>query len=153
MKRIALLFVFVVCAATISQAEDKYSFKGTVIRMEMRDCVVAGFRAAMSGAPGSVGHCPEYTVMTPSVLYVMVARQTEGFIPLAEDVEFKVIKNEVLAGEKSKSRFVIQKMMLRSDWEREQERDELMVRAMERSVNYELRNPPRSAKLGANSPK
>jgi hypothetical protein len=96
--------------------------------------------------------CPEYTVMSTKVVYVVVGRRTQAFIPLAEDLDFVIRNNEIVTfsnDEKAKSRFVIQEMMLRGDWDREQERKELEARVMERSVNYEVRNPPRTAMASA----
>jgi len=150
MKRIPFLLIVALCAATTMKAEDHWSFKGRVIKMQMTECIVnTGFRASMSGKPASVASCPVYTVMSPTVVYVMIGRQTEAFMPLAESLDFVVHKNEVLVGQKSKSRFVIQEMALRSDWEREEERKELMAKALERSVNYEARNPPRGTLTAA----
>ena len=86
--------------------------------------------------------------MSDKVVYVVVGRHTEEFIPLAENMEFLIRKNELIIfsdDEKTKSRFVIQQMTLRADWDREQERKELEEKMMERSVNYELRNPPRTS--------
>jgi hypothetical protein len=155
MKRITLLFFFVLCAAVASQAQGRWSFKGTVIKMRMTDCTVGhGFRAAMSGLPATGTSCPEYTLMSAKVVYVVVARRTEEFVPLAEDMDFLIRKNEIVLftdDEKSKSRFMIQQMTLRADWEREEERKELAARMMERSVNYEVRNPPRASMVSTNA--
>ncbi len=144
MKRIPLLLVLALCATATLRAEEHWSFKGTVVKMQMTQCVAkGGFKAAMSGLPARPEPCPEYTVMSPTVVYVVLGRNTEAFIPLAEALDFEVRNNEVLIKEGPKSRFVIQQMTLRGDWEREEERKELLVRTMERSVNYELRNPSR----------
>ncbi len=154
MKRVSLLFILALCLPAAVQAENKWSFKGTVVKMEMTECIVAtGFKASLAGRPASVASCPEYTVMSPTVVYVVVGRHTEAFIPLAQDMDFLVRDNEVLISEKAKSRFVIQTMTLRSDWEREDERKELLARALERSVSYELRNPPRATMIAAASAK
>lgn len=155
MKRITRLFIFVLCAAAFLQAESRWSFKGTVIKMRMRDCVLqGGFKAAMMGVAQTGVSCPEYTVMSPKVVYVVVGRRSEEFIPLAEDMDFVIRKNEIVivsTDEKTTSRFVIQQMTLRGDWERDEERKEVAARAMERSVNYELRNPPRATTISAST--
>ena len=90
MKRIALLFVMVLSAATFLQAQGHWSFKGTVIKMRMTDCAMQrGFMATMSGASAPAGvMCPEFTVVSDKVVYVVVGRRAEEFIPLAEDMEF-----------------------------------------------------------------
>ena len=149
MKRMTLLVTFVLSAAVILQAQGDWSFKGTVIRMRMAECTLQrGFMAAMSGSPAQgAGSCPEYTIVGDKVVYVVVGRHTEEFIPLAENMEFLIRKNELVLfsnDEKAKSHFAIQQMTLRDDWEREEARKEVAARVMERSANYETRNPPRS---------
>lgn len=103
---------------------------------------------------GHGGKLSEYTVLGEKVVYLVVGRRTVEFIPLAEDMDFLVRKNEIVIfsqDEKSKSRFVIQQMTLRADWEREEKRKELVEKALERSVNYEVRNPPRVAAVSASA--
>lgn len=156
MKRIALLFMFVLGAACLLQAQVPWSFKGTVTKMRMADCTMQrGFKVAMSGSPAqSPGNCPEYTIMSEKVVYVVVARQTEAFLPLAENIEFLIRKNELAtlsSEDKVKSRFVIAQMILRADWEREEARKELETEIMERSASYETRNPPRTSLLSSNA--
>jgi hypothetical protein len=150
MKRIPLLLALALCASATVQAVNTRSFKGTALRMQMTECIVStGFKVAMSGRPTSVGSCPEYTVISPTVVYVVVGRRTEDFVPLEEEVEFVLRKNELLSNAGSKSRFVIHRMTLRGDWEREEERKELAAEALERSVSRERRNPPRDAMFTA----
>lgn len=156
MKRATLLFIFIFGAATLLQAQGQWSFKGTVIKMRMTGCLAQkSFMAAMSGVPvQTVSSCPEYTVMNDKVVYVVVGRRAEEFIPLAENIEFLIRKNELVTfsdDEKSRSHFVIQQMMLRGDWDREEARKELATRMMERSVDYETRNPPRGSMVSTNA--
>ena len=69
--------------------------------------------------------------MSSKVVYVVVGRRTQEFIPLAEDLDFVIRNNEIVIfsdDEKTKSRFVIQQMMLRADWDREEQRKELEAR-------------------------
>ena len=109
----------------------------------------------MSGGAGAAGAtCPEYTVMSDKVVYIVVGRRSGEFIPLAENKEFLIRKNELVIfseDEKNKARFAIQQMTLRADWDREEQRKELQARMMERSVNYEVRNPPRASMLTTNA--
>jgi hypothetical protein len=156
MKRITLLFVFVLAGAAMLQAQGNWSFKGTVIKMRMGDCVMQrGFLATMSGVPAALGTtCPEYTVMGDKVVYVVVGRRAEEFIPLAENIDFLIRKNELVIfsdDEKTKSRFVIQAMTLRADWDREEQRKDLEARKMERSTSYEVRNSPRASMVSAST--
>jgi hypothetical protein len=156
MKRVTLVFIFVCSAAALLQAQGHWSFKGTVTRMRMTDCTTQrGFMAAMSGTPAQVaGTCPEYTVVSDKVVYVVVGRRAEEFIPLAENLEFLIRKNELVLfsdDEKAKSHFAIQQMTLRAEWDREEARKELATRMMERSVSYETRNPPRASMVSSNT--
>jgi hypothetical protein len=146
MRRIAVVVILVMSAAAFSQAQGNWSFKGTVIKMRMAECTSQkGFMAAMSGTPGQgPSSCPEYTIVGDKVVYVVVGRHAEEFMPLAENMEFLIRKNELVLfsdDEKARSRFAIQQMTLRGDWEREEARKEAAARVMERSANYELRNP------------
>ncbi len=150
MKRITLLFIFAFSAAVALQAQGSWSFKGTVIQMRMTDCLPQrGFMAAMAGAQVTTGiSCPEYTVMSDKVVYVVVGRRGDDFIPLVEDRDFLIRRNELVIfsdDERVRSHFAIQRMTLRADWDREEERKDLEARKMERSVNYEVRNPPRTS--------
>jgi len=150
MKRSGLLVVFLLSTVSLFAADAPWSFRGTVTRMQMSDCTEHHcFKAAMSGAPAqSVGTCPEYTVMSDKVVYIVVARRAEEFMPLAEDINFLIRKNELLVfsgDEKTQSHFTIKQMTLRAEWDREESLKDLAIRKMERSVNYEVRNPPRAA--------
>jgi hypothetical protein len=156
MKRMSVLFVLVLGAATLMQAQSRWSFRGTVIKMRMADCAAQhGFMAAMSGVPvQAVSNCPEYTIMGDKVVYVVVGRRSEAFIPLAENMDFLVRKNELVIfsdDEKTKSNFAIQSMTLRADWDREEARKDLAAKALERSVNYEPRNPSRASMLSTST--
>jgi len=156
MKRIALLFIFALSATVALQAQGNWSFRGTVIKMRMTTCVMhGGFMATMSGVPAPAGiTCPEYTLMSDKVVYVVVGRRAEEFIPLAENMAFLIRKNELVLfsdDEKTKARFTIQQMILRTEWEREEARKEVAARIVERSVNHEALNPPRTAMLSTNT--
>lgn len=152
MKRATLISIFVLSVAVLTQAQGPWSFKGTVIKMRMTECTAQhGFMAAMSGAPAPASvSCPEYTIMSDKVVYVVEGRQKDAFMPLAENMEFLIRKNELVTfsdDEKNKSHFAIQQMTLRSEWDREEARKELTAKLMERSVNYETRNPPHASMM------
>jgi hypothetical protein len=149
MKRSFSLLMFVLFAAVFLHAQSQWSFRGTVIKMQMGNCVVKGFVAAMSGTAAAAMPCPEYTVLSDRVVYVVVGRHAEAFIPLAEDLDFIVRKNELVLfsdDEKAQSRFVIQQMTLRSEWELVREHREMVARAtMDRATVYS----PRPALMAA----
>lgn len=142
MKRLPLLLTFLVCAAVLLPAQEHWAFKGTVVKMKMSDCLPeGGFRAAMSGTAMLRKSCPQYTVLSSRVVYVLLGRHQSEFMPLAEDVPFTIHKNEALffgGKEKVQSRFVVQQMMLRSEWERRQQLRESEQGKLERSVGYEV---------------
>jgi hypothetical protein len=148
---IAVVFVMVCVAAGQTR-----SFRGTVIRMKMSECTRQhGFISAMSGTQiATTQACPEYTVMSDRVVYVLVGRKPEEFIPLAENVIFHVRKSDVVViseDEKEQSHFAVRQMTLREEWEREQQTREVMPRMAERSVSYDPRSAPRGALIQASS--
>jgi len=98
---------------------------GTVVRMRMVDCLPVhhGFMVAMSGgvppqASGDV--CPEYTLLSDKVAFVIVGRSSDQLVPLADVVEFRFNKNELalrIDDARHESRFSIKEMILRTDWD------------------------------------
>jgi hypothetical protein len=67
--------------------------------------------------------CTEYTLVSEKVVYVVVGKRSSQFMPLAEIIQFHLLKNELLVrvdDEKRESHFSIKEMQLRSDWERDQ---------------------------------
>jgi hypothetical protein len=157
MKRICLLLVFLFGTTALIEAQGNWSFKGTVIKMRMADCTAQqhGFISTMSGAPSlGAASCPEYTITSDKVVYVVQGRQKDAFIPMAENIVFLIRKNELVTfsdDEKSKSHFAIQQMTLRTEWDREEARKDLETKMMERSTSYESRNPPRTSMLSTSS--
>src|SRR5215471_15897698 len=98
---------------------------GTVMRMRMVDFLPVhhGFMVAMSGgeppqASGDV--CPEYTLLSDKVAFVIVGRSSDQLVPLADVVEFRFNKNELamrIDDARHESRFSIKEMILRTDWD------------------------------------
>lgn len=97
---------------------------GTVVRMRMGDCLPAhhGFIQAF-GPPQSqagVEVCPEYTLISDKVVYVIVGRSSDQLVPLADVIDFRLRKNEVAVrvdDAKHESKFSIKEMILRSEWD------------------------------------
>lgn len=156
MKRVPLLLTFLLCAAAFLPAENHWIVQGTAVRMKLADCLPErGFRATMSGMPVVKDSCPQYTVMSSRVVYVILGRHPEEFMPLAQNVHFAIRKNEVLVfgkNNKVQSHFVVKQMMLRSDWEREQALRERADQKPERSVSYDM-NHPSAATMMATYPR
>jgi hypothetical protein len=97
---------------------------GTVIRMRMGDCLPVhhGLMVAMGGAPTeSVAEaCPEYTLISDKVVFVIVGRSSDQLIPLADVVDFRFHNNELamrIDDARKESKFSIKEMVLRSEWD------------------------------------
>jgi hypothetical protein len=151
MRRAGFVVALALCAVAAALAQEQWTFRGTVTKMRMTDCTAQhGFMMAMSGAPPAAASCPEYTIVSDKVVYVVVGRKADEFIPLAENKQFVIRKNEIVLfsdDEKMKSRFSIQQMILRSEWDRE-EADRAHVAAMiERSISYDVSNSGHSSVL------
>lgn len=98
---------------------------GTVVRMRMADCapVHHGFMTTF-GPPQSqmagAEICPEYTLVSEKVVYVIVGQSSEHLVPLADVIDFRLRKNELLVrldDAKRESKFAIKEMILRSEWD------------------------------------
>ena len=66
---------------------------GTVVRMRMVECLPVhhGFMVAMSGGnpvQPTAEVCPEYTLITDKVVFVIVGKSSDQLIPLADVVIF-----------------------------------------------------------------
>jgi hypothetical protein len=111
---------------------------GSVIRMHMGECTLAqhGFMVAMSGPSNAMPgeSCPEYTLLSTDVVYVIVGKSSNQLIPLAENIGFHLHKNELLVrvdDAKREARFTIKEMIVRSEWDRLQRHIEEALRASE----------------------
>lgn len=114
---------------------------GTVVRMRMVDCMPAhhGFMSVMSG--GSVAQvpdevCPEYTLVSDKVVFVIVGKSSDQLVPLADVVDFRFSKNELamrLDDARRESKFSIREMILRTDWE-----------LIQKHISDQMANPPRA---------
>jgi hypothetical protein len=128
-----LLFAFPALLAAQTHSRQQ----GTIIRMRMTDCIGPqhGFMAQMSGGarvePDVL--CPEYVLVTDSVVYVISGKASDQLIPLAEITRFRFQKNEMLIRIDDASReshFHIKAMVLRPEWERNQKLEEAAANAM-----------------------
>jgi len=97
---------------------------GTVIRMRMGDCVLMhrGFMVAF-GPPQAAAteeSCPEYTLVTDKVVFLIVGKSSNHLVPLAEIIDFRFQNKELAVrvdDARHESKFAIKEMMLRSQWE------------------------------------
>ena len=92
--------------------------------MRMSDCVLIhhGFVAAMGGPPmqSTEELCPEYTLLSDKVVFVIVGKSSNQMVPLAEVIDFRFHNNELAVrvdDAKHESKFSIKEMILRSQWE------------------------------------
>jgi len=130
MKRTVLCIALLAFPVLVS-AQTRTHQQGTIIRMRMTDCLGPqhGFMAAMSGGgkmePGAM--CPEYVLVADKVVYVISGKTADQLIPLAEVTRFRFQKNEMLIridDAPKESHFHIKAMMLRPEWDRNQQLQE-----------------------------
>jgi hypothetical protein len=129
MKRISCLLISICLLSALAAAQTRIYQKGTVIRMKMGQCMATsggGILAALSGqAPVAPSHetCPEYTLVSDRVVYVVVAKSSNELIPLADDLDFRLQKNEILVhldDTTKEVRLSVRAMTLRDEWQREE---------------------------------
>jgi hypothetical protein len=118
--------MLLLCCFPILSAEPIGIYQhGSVVRMRMGDCVLAhhGFMMAFGPPSGSQmpEACPEYTLISNSVVFIIVGKSSNQLIPLAETIDFRLNKNELAVrvdDAKHESRFTIKEMMVRQEWDR-----------------------------------
>jgi hypothetical protein len=138
MKR-ALSLIFLLCGMPGCLAAQIGIYQhGSVVRMHMGDCILAhhGFMVAFGGpsVPQSQEACPEYTLVSVNVVYVIVGKSSNQLIPLAEVIDFRLQKNELAVrvdDAKHETKFVIKEMIVRSEWERIQRHIDEQMKAAE----------------------
>jgi hypothetical protein len=136
------LLIVLFCSVPFAWAEHLGVYQhGTVMRMRMGECIFAhrGFMATMSGQPGltSPDVCPEYTLVSDKVVYIIVGESSNHLIPLADVIDFRLQKNQLavrLDDARHESKFSIKEMILRSEWD-----------LVQKHMTDELCAPPRSA--------
>jgi hypothetical protein len=97
---------------------------GTVVRMRMGDCAFThhSFMVTMAGpqAPVDEGTCPEYTLVSDKVVFVIIGRSSNQIVPLADIIDFRFHSNELairVDDARHESKFTIKEMILRSEWD------------------------------------
>ena len=123
---------------------------GTVVRMRTGDCTLShrGFLAAFGGpaaqaAEMAVETCPEYTLVSDKVVYVIVGRSSDQLIPLADVIDFRLHNNEMAVrvdDARHESKFSIKEMILRSEWD-----------LVQRHIADQLSTPPRATEADPTS--
>jgi hypothetical protein len=140
MKKLMLLSpILLLCALSAFLVGQSGIYQhGSVVRMRMGDCILAhhGFMTNFGApsAPEIQESCPEYTLISTDVVFVIVGKSSNQLIPLAESIDFRLHKNEMVVrvdDAKRESKFVIKEMMVRSEWDRLQRHVEEQMRASE----------------------
>jgi len=97
---------------------------GTVVRMRMGDCLPGhrGFISNIGGAQVQMTAdiCPEYTLVSDKVVFVIVGTSTNQLVPLADVIDFRIHKGDLfvrLDDAKHEGRFNIKEMTLRGEWD------------------------------------
>jgi len=98
--------------------------QGTVVRMRMGDCMLMhrGFMNQFGPPQAAVVEegCPEYTLVTDKVVFLIVGKSSNQLVPLAEIIDFRFQNKELAVrvdDARKESKFVIKEMTLRSEWE------------------------------------
>lgn len=133
----SLLLMFCALPGLLAAQTGIYQH-GTVVRMHMGDCILAhhGLMVALGGpsTPMEQESCPEYTLVSDNVVFVIVGKSSNQLIPLAETIDFRLHKNELAVrvdDAKHETKFTIKEMMVRSEWERVQRHIDEKMRASE----------------------
>lgn len=98
-----LLLGFVLCGISVAFAAPIGIYQqGTVVRMRMGDCMLMhrGFMT-QSGPPEAVAvedRCPEYTLVTDKVVFLIVGKSSAQLVPLAEVIDFRFENKELVSG-------------------------------------------------------
>jgi len=114
---------------------------GTVVRMRMGDCMVMhrGFMTQFGPPQAAMVEedCPEYTLVTDKVVYLIVGKSSNQLVPLAEVIDFRILNKELAVrvdDARKESKFAIKEMTLRSEWE-------LIQKHMENQLNDSQHRP------------
>jgi hypothetical protein len=123
MKSTVWLLVVFGCVNAVGAEHLAVYQHGTVVRMRTGDCLSLqrGFMVAMGGPPMQLSGdaCPEYTLVSDKVVFVIVGRSSAQLIPLADVIDFRFHNRELMVrvdDAKHESKFGIKEMMLRSEW-------------------------------------
>ncbi len=136
MKRACLTILAFCTLPSLLAAQIGMYQHGSVVRMRMGDCMLAHRGMVAFGPPATPGQdsCPEYTLVSANVVYVIVGRSSNQLIPLTEVIDFRLHRNELAVrvdDAKHETKFAIKEMMVRSDWDRIQRHIEEQLRSAE----------------------
>ncbi|MGB8013040.1 MAG: hypothetical protein WCF68_15610 [Terriglobales bacterium] len=120
---------------------------GTVVRVHMGDCMAMhrGFMDQFGSSQETVvdESCPEYTLVTDKVVFIIVGKSVNQLVPLAEIIDFRLQNRELAVrvdDARKESKFAIKEMMLRSEWDLVQNHIERELKdSSHRAVDASLR--------------
>jgi len=137
-RTLSLALMFCSLPASLAGQNGIYQH-GTVVRMRMSECILIhrGFMAAVGGIPVQATEelCPEYTLVSDKVVFIIVGKSSNQMVPLAEVTDFRLHNNELavlLDDARHETRFSIKEMMLRPQWEQ-----------VQKHIQEQLSIPPR----------
>src|SRR5579863_8796687 len=147
MKQILSLTLLLCSFPALSAGQIGIYRQGSVVKMHMGDCMLThhGFMVAFGGPqiPEPQGACPEYTLVSDDVVFLIVGKSSNQLIPLAESIDFRLQKNELavrIDDAKHETRFAIKEMVVRREWDRLQRHIDQQMRASEEQPPISSRN-------------
>ncbi len=151
MKRTLLLILLFCGLPGLMAAQFGIYQHGTVVRMHMGDCVLSprGFMTTFGApagpaTPESEGSCPQYTLLSDNIVFVIVGKSSDRLILLSDTVDFRLKKNELavrIDDAKHETKFSIKEMIGRADWDRMQRHFEEQLKTSEVHA-AQRRSPP-----------
>jgi len=140
-------FTLIVFLCACASAQIGIYQHGSVVRMHMADCGPTrhGFITAFGGpVPQAVEeYCPEYTLLSDNVVYIILGKSSSQLIPLAQSIDFRLQKSELavrIDDAKRESKFTIKEMMVRPEWDRMQRHIEERMRTPEEPTAIKTRD-------------
>lgn len=139
-SRLLLTLVLLLTGMAVAVAGPMGAYQqGTVVRMHMGDCQLMhkGFMNQF-GPPQAAtveDGCPEYTLVTDKVVFVIVGSSSSQLVPLAETIDFRISKKELAVrvdDARKEAKFTIKEMTLRSQWD-----------LVQKHIEHELDEPTR----------
>jgi hypothetical protein len=121
--------IFLLAAISAAQQIGIYQH-GTIVRMHLGDCLPdRGIVAALSGNSRAQAPevCPEYTLVGEKVVYVMVGKPSRDVLPLAQEIDFRLLRNAIAVrvdDANREARFLVREMILRAEWDRMLQKDD-----------------------------
>ncbi|MFZ0200586.1 MAG: hypothetical protein WB523_20255 [Candidatus Sulfotelmatobacter sp.] len=135
-RRFWLTFLFCSVPSLLAAQFGMYQH-GSVVRMHMGDCMLAHHGMMVAFGPPAIpsqDSCPEYTLVSANVVYVIVGKTSNQLIPLAEIIDFRLHRNELAVrvdDAKHESKFAIKEMITRSEWDRVERHIDAQMKAAE----------------------